>query len=536
MSAPARWSPATVATAAAIVALPLGQLAAIDFDRTAVLTFLPALWLGRDALAASWQRLPLRPWLALWIAGALLFSVLLSPHPAPATTMAANWLLLGAVGLLARGLVARDPADGRRLLGALAGGALVGSVVAMGGWLLAGGGMLPLYAHHRIFGLHLIGGAVASVALLATATPSLRGRLVWLIVGGVVWAGLLWSGGRAPVLAVLAALGGWIALGSSALRRQLLLAIALLLPLGLALSALLWTDQPELGWWHAWNRGGAATAPGETAVARFTSTRSEFWSSALGHARERPWIGRGPDSYRYLTPKLDGQQPHNFLLQLLLDLGIAGAVPVLLALGGLAWRGTCQTAGARGENAGAPWLAVAAASTLAGLLDGVFYHVLPLASLVLGLGLVAAAPAVAPAATRRRWGLSLPAAALVALVVHAIEFRWQFIEAPPDTPQDWRARLVRAWPSTTLGLPRWLDRWRAENPAATLAWATWAQDHSPSANFFHLYAAQLLLEKGDRPAAEHEFRAALAKAHWSLQPDLRALLRAHGFTETPDPH
>jgi O-antigen ligase len=535
MSAPARWSPATLATAAALVALPLWQLATIDFDRTAVLTFLPALWLGRDALAAAWQRLPLRSWLALWIAGALVLSLALSPHPAPATTMAANWLLLGTVGLLVNGLVARDPADGRRLLGALAGGALVGCVVVMGGWSLAGGGLLPLYAHHRIFGLHLIGGAVASAALLATVSPARRGRVAWLAVGGVVWAGLLWSGGRAPVLAVLAALGGWIAVASSALRRQLLLAVALLLPLGLVLSALLWTDQPELGWWHAWNRGGAATAPGETAVARFTSTRSEFWSAALGHAREHPWIGRGPDSYRYLTPKLDGQQPHNFLVQLLLDLGIAGALPVLLALGGLAWRGSRQALGARGENGGAPWLAVAAASTLAGLLDGVFYHVLPLTSLVVGLSL-AATPTTVTTVTRRRWGLALSAAAIVVLVVHAAEFRLQFIEAPPDTPRDWRARLVRTWPSTTLGLPRWLDRWRTENPEATLAWATWAQDHSPSANYFHLYAAQLLLEKGDRPAAEREFRAALAKAHWSLQPDLRALLRAHGFTETPDPH
>lgn len=517
--------------AAALIVLPFLQALPIDLDRTAPLLLLPALWLGRrelGAAVASWGEA--KPWIQLSLGLTILgvaLSVMFAVHQAPALVMAATWVVLGAAAVLASRLVQLHPGAGRRLLAGIAVGAAAGTVAVWLLWSGQGGGRMPLYAHHRHLGLHTIAGAVATTVLLLRAEGR-AARLGWFAAGALTWGGLLWSGGRAPLVAVIGSLAAWFWLQPGPGRTRLAQWSAAQLAAGLALSAAFWTTQPELGWWHAFRRTASATQT--RSVSQLTSTRNEFWREAAAHAASTPWLGRGPDAYRYLVPKLDGQQPHNLVLQLWLDLGLVGGIPALALLAGgivagaKAWR--------KGGDPEADWAAMLIALAAAAMLDGVFYHVLTLlpASLALGIVLRPVASEVTPASTMftRVLPTTAVAVATAVLAVHAALFHALAVAAPPAGPRTVAARVLRGFPSTTFGLWTWLDAWHRTSPDEALAWARWAQAHAPNPALFHIRAAQYLLIREDRAGAEAEYRAALAKVHWTARPQVAGMLRDMG--------
>jgi O-antigen ligase len=529
MSAPARTaSPkAAICIAVALVALPFLQALPMDLDRSGGLVLLlPALWLGRVELAQALARMRVGPlWLKLLAALAVVataVSVGCAHQLAPALVTASHWVILAAGALIAGQAVANDATAGRRMLAGLALGTAAGTLAVWVWWVLDGRGAVPLYAHYRHLGLHTLAGAIASTALIAQAEAARGRRIFWLVIGSVTWGGLLWSGGRAPVLAVVIALGLWMVFSPAALRKKLVAGTVLQLVAGLALSAAFWTPNPALGWWHAIGRTASAASVGS--ASGLSSTRTDFWRATAQRALDSPWVGHGPDSYRFLTPKLDGQQPHNVALQLWLEIGAVGAL-ALLILAAAVWDHAWRRANLALAMIPQAWLAVLVASVVAGMLDGVFYHLVAFlpAMLAFGvaIGLVTKSAAPAPASSVPRLVLTL-AAAVVAL--HMGVFYALALGAPP-APDAWTARGVRLFPSTTFGLWRWLDRWQQTSPADVLPWARWAQAHSPNPVYFHVYAARVLVARGDRPGAEAELRAAWDKAHWTMRPSLDAMLR-----------
>lgn len=513
--------------AAALVLLPFLQALAFDFDRCgAMVLLLPGIWAGRVELAQALARIQAGPvWLkfSAGLAGiAVLLSVVLARQFAPALVTAASWVMLAAAGLIAGQCVANDASAGRRLLAGLALGTAAGTLAVWALWVLSGRGAVPLYAHHRHLGLHTLAGAVAGLALIVHKDFYRAGRIFWWVAGVITWGGMLWSGGRAPVLAVALAVGLWLLLGPALLRRKLLGSAALLLAAGLALSAVFWTSNPELGWWHAISR--TAKAAGTGSVSQLSSTRTEFWSAVVPRAQEATWLGHGPDAYRFLTPKLDGQQPHNLVLQLWLDLGVVGAVPLLILLAGVLVVGWIRAVAAAAAMPLA-WLAVLTASVVAGMLDGVFYHLLAFlpAMLAFGVALGLVSNLAPPARNSPAPKVVLGAATAVTLLHMGVFY--SLAVGPPPAPTDWRALGVQTFPSSTFGLWRWLDDWQQTHPGDVLEWTRWGQEHSPNPIFFHVYAAQVLAARGDRAGAEMELRAARAQAHWSMRPALDTMLR-----------
>ena len=512
--------------AAALVALPFLQALAFDFDRCGTLVLLlPAIWAGRVELAQALARIQSGPvWLKIFSGlscAAVLISVVTSRQFAPGLVTAASWVFLAAAGLIAGQCVANDATTGRRMLAGLALGTAAGTLTVWALWILTDRGAVPLYPHPRILGLHTLAGSVASVALITQKDVHRAGRGFWLAAGIITWGGLFWSGGRAPVLALAVALGLWMLLSPAPMRRALLRTTMILLFAGLVLSAAFWTSKPDLGWWHALGRTATAATAGS--ASQLSSTRTEFWSAVVQRAEGSPWIGHGPDSYRFLSPKLDGQQPHNVALQFWLDLGVVGAVPLLgllFALLVIGWRRAVSAAAVIPQA----WLALLTASIVAGMLDGVFYHLLAFLPAMLAwgvaLGLVSnlAPPARVSNTPRVIIGL-----ATAVLVLHLGVF-YVLAVGPVPAPTDWRATGVRVFPSSTFGLWRWLDDWQQTHPADVLEWTRWAQEHSPNPIFFHVYAARVLAAQGDGKGAEMELRAALAKAHWSMRPSLETML------------
>jgi len=126
----------------------------------------------------------------------------------------------------------------------------------------------------------------------------------------------------------------------------------------------------------------------------FGSGRLQVWGGTLQAIAASPLFGAGPDGY-WLSGCCGRTllQPHNVVLQLLLDIGLVGC-SILLLLIGCAVRRLGPTR-ARVERVLASPTRVVLAGLLGsylayGLIDGLFYHPLPLMHFALFSGLMAA--------------------------------------------------------------------------------------------------------------------------------------------------
>jgi O-antigen ligase len=523
----ARAHQAAWAVSAALIALPFLLLLPIDYDRIAPLALVPAILLGwRCWLKVRSDRID-TVLLTLTITAALL-STGLGPHPAPSTVSLASWAWILAAAGVVRGCATAGRAS-RTILFGIAAGASLGCLAVWLTWSLrSSSGVFPFYGHSRIFGLHMMVGVTSSLALLLGSAQTRAERLVTTTMAAVTFGGLFWSGGRAPIAGVATGLVILLWRGPSRDRMAILRWASIAGIAGLGLSLLQWTPEKHMGWWTAVERTAAATSLNE-----LSSTRLDFWKITWQAIFDRPWLGQGADAYRFLTPKLDGVQPHNWILQLLLDFGLVGGTAAgAWLLRQIAIGLSTQPRQSSADNLQLGAAAALAACTVTGLLDGVFYHAVILVPTALLAGLAggqrqpdlqdkALATTVASPTARVKVGLSavLAAAALVLGLHSYLVFQLRYA-TPPRTPNVLSARVLKRFPSTTIGLDRWLERWKQQDDLTALEWARWAQPRSAGPAPLYVFAAVICADHDDFAAADHEMEMALKTAHWLSRPAL----------------
>ncbi len=501
-----------------VLTLPLLQLFPMDFERTAApLAFAPALlfgWKRWSAEAGYWLAHSRVRLIAGLAAGVIILSTVFAAHPAPALVQVAHGITLVALALLASGLSRAEPRAAGWILLGIVGGGLFGAATLAWPWLVHSDPRNAptarfhwLYPHLRHSGLHLL-PAAAIVPLLLLCTPNRLARAgLWL--GAICLAtALIWSGGRTPLLGIGAAAGIalWHAHGTQ--RRGVSLAYGLVFAAGLAASTLFWTNNPELGWWRAWQTSVSASGANE-----LSSSRLDIWRACARFIADSPWLGYGPDGYRFLNPKMDAQQPHNALVQCALAVGIPGLLLGLALLARLLNR-PVRPDGKPPSTTRLAAVAVIAALAAAGLTDGSLYHVLCTHAFALAAGLILSSLGKEPRDTTEspaaHWRLRsvcfTMGAATIVLGLHA----WLFhqVSGPISlAPTSATARILWVFPSTTFGLDRSLEAWADREPETALVWARWAQRHSAYAWLFHLRAARILAKEGRTDEALAEFQA-----------------------------
>lgn len=506
------------ALAMALAVLPFLLHLLIDTDRAVPLAFLPAVWLG-------WKiSKPARDtdrWLLIWAVIAMLITTAFAPHAARALVMvsAVGWTVAGA--LVARNLAGSTAAI-RLVLSGIVAGAVVGVVMVRLG-IGADRMGFPTYWSARLLGAHQFAGALASLGLLIVIPPVQRAcKLLAIAATVMTWTGLAWSGSRAPALGLAVALLLWFWRGTPAERRALLLWVPALSIAALALSYPLGTPYAQLGWRDAFTRTAQATSI-ETA----SSERSLFWSATWRHALISPWIGHGADSYLYIHPSQNGNQPHNALLQWFHEYGLFGAVPLTV----LVLRGIMGLFAGETSSAVRPfriWTCAALGGAAAyALFDGVFYHMIifmPVA-VIAGFAIGQQNPAGTPSNTVRTCmiGRALLLAALALLLLHNGLYL-MLIKGRNIAPDSAPARLVRAFPSTTYALRNWIDPWRATQPDVAMEWIKWAEEAAIEQGAFHVYAAQIYIWQKDYKSAEVEMLRCLDKVHHLERPDVLAVI------------
>lgn len=509
--------------AAALVGLPWSYRVEWDSNRVAVLTFVPALvagWrlVGRSAnefLRAS----PVIAGAALIFGASILVATAQTNHLAASIVAAAGWTLTALVALLVRQQIRENARATLRLAGALA---LSGALATALHWLRWRSGehiQTAFYVYYRLMGLHALGSAFAAVVMVYhTRTAPLASRLIWVVVGIVAWGGLLWTGSRSPLIGLGVGLALWWILFRGAGRARLAGCVALLALSGLAVSYAFYSPDRGIGWWHVWER----SVPTQDAKT-LTSNRSDFWAGAADHVAASPWFGYGPDAYGFLTPPLEGAQPHNVVLQVLLDVGAVGALALLGLVIVVLWR-AAQTPPA-GEGVPREWLGLAVASLVSGQLDGYFFYPLALLPSVVAFG--ACAAAVARPAVEDRGAFALAAGASLATAVLAFHV-WLFqqvVHRPaPATPDALVARAWRIFPSATYNVDFWIDAWEKPFPAEALAISRLASRNAQAPDFFRVKTALILARRGEHRAAIAELERAHAEAGPAHRPVIEKLL------------
>lgn len=512
-----------IALALTMALLPFLLHLPIDTDRAIPLFLLPAIWLAWK-LTRPITRFDYG--LLVWTLVAMISSALCSAHVARALVMtsAVIWTIAGA--LTARKLATSWPAVRLGLIGMLA-GAVIGVVMVR--WGVGAQSMFfPTYWSARLFGGHQFVGCLAGLGLLIIPPEKYRLKPLVILATAIAFTGLAWSGSRAPVAGLAVFIGLWFWKGSSNDRRALWIWVPLLSVAGLVFSYPLGQPYPQLGWWDAFQRTVHASG-----VESISSDRSKFWQVVWNHIGQSPWIGHGADGYRFIHPSQNGNQPHNMLLQWLLEFGLFGAIPIILGL----IRGLAPLQQARvspeptAGQSGNIWAAAALAGALIyGCFDGVFYHMVIFMPVAVIAGFAWGrrplpmnhAPIGWVDRGRGLFGYILVAAASL-LVLH----NWLYLKLLKDhtvQPQSIPAKILRGFPSVTYGLQNWTEAWRPTRPELAMAWIKWAQTVSTEQNIFHAHAAQIYLYEKNFEAAEAELWQCLHKGPAVEQDDILKLI------------
>lgn len=224
------------------------------------------------------------------------------------------------------------------------------------------------------------------MVIAAWAVLALRGRFreLALLVFVLATAMLLWSGGRG---AFASACVGILCLRLRFGLRNHAQSWRWLFIAGLAaflLSALFPVQLPGMGWMSALLRTG-----GGASVDEMSSGRLEIWSALLPYIAERPWFGWGGEAFHALMPNEWVLQAHNGGLQLILEWGGIGLMLTSFGIGIVLFSGMRALYQGAGADQSPPTLVLGVSLVLSllslSVVDGVFYHGLPLAFLMIGL-------------------------------------------------------------------------------------------------------------------------------------------------------
>ncbi len=511
-----------------LLALTFGTLLHIDFDRViamlCVAILLPFVPRGN---AARGQGDSTNAALAWGVALVVVINLISTKHVALALVGAAALAGVWSIAIFTKKITERE----QRQEWLFAAMATSGAISTIGVWLmLAISGkseVLPLYIHPRLMGMHLAATSIAAVVWLHFSPLKGKARLAQWLVGIVSCAGMLWSGGRSPMLMLGTGLFFLFWCTEKSQRKTLIIQSVFVLLAGAGLSIANGNDTMGLGFLNAVQRSYEVTN-----ISQFTSTRSDFWAITWEYIKQSPILGHGPEAYRFIEPRLDGHQPHNWVLQWLLDAGVVGGILFATLVFRIVRNGFKAPAGPQQK-----WSRAAAAGLIGGLagglFDGYFYHAQIHISLAVFAGICLAAGCPGQANSKEAMAAQGPSYAfahrlllgLAACIVltHSYLVIVLSSDRPIPSPDSPQAKLVRAFPSWDFGLQRWLEEWAKTDKAVAIEWSDWACENGTTPGFFHYYSAVQYMRLGQFQIALERTQAGLRACHRSLRPYLTSL-------------
>ncbi len=332
---------------------------------------------GVPAAAAGWLFLA-------WLAAASI-SVALSAQPIQALIRQAEWVCHALFAFTLWRHLRRHPRHVKWILVMIPLGFFLVGLVLVAFWFSLQEPArhnwwngTPFFPHVRYLGYY----ALAALPFCAAPLLNLGARAAWrdhlpaLAAMTFCWTFLFWTGGRAAAGSAVVglALVVWFAAGRQRIRVAGAAALAALA--GGWLSTLFQVSDPRMGFFASIERTTTAAS-----INTLSTGRLGIWTETLHAVREHLWFGLGPEGYRYLDPKPFGVHPHNVLLQFLVEWGLIGAA-LMLALLALVFHRSFvllrRETVPRQKTARVAAFALLVAFTVHSLVDGLYYHAVPL--------------------------------------------------------------------------------------------------------------------------------------------------------------
>jgi O-antigen ligase len=252
----------------------------------------------------------------------------------------------------------------------------------------------PFFVNARHFAHQ---GFFAASAAVAVALADKRFRTAGVLLTMAALFGIIMFGSRGALLA-------WILFVAAAAglvpNRRTLVMVGLPSIVGALLLALVAEQQNWLNTFSLLDR--AISRAGNTLSALYVQDRIEIWRDSLTAIAQRPILGFGAEGYqtsRCCNPNL--VDPHNSILQILLEFGTLGLVSLVTASIAVFWPRVREivfrTPRLERDPIEATTLAILAGFAGFSLIDGLFYYPIPLVHLALVCAVLLATPAVAVA-------------------------------------------------------------------------------------------------------------------------------------------
>ncbi len=331
---------------------------------------------------------PLGGWLFLAWIGFATVSVVLAVHPVPALIRHAEWMTHVLFAFTLWHYLQRHPDTVKILFLIIPVGFLLVGLNMAGAWFtlpnprdynwLEG---IPLIGHARHFGYYGLATLIAGGGLLLGFGEKMTWPKRLLALGGLAlcWGFMFWAGGRAAIGSAVLALAFIVWFAGKGRRAELAGIFIVAAALGLWLSTFFAVNNAYMGFLPSLERTATATTAG--GVNGFTTGRMVIWSAALSSLEGHWLFGLGPDGYRFLEETHYGIQPHGMPVQILVEWGLVGAIPFLLLLGLIFWKGLVYLRQERDpllRSARITAFALIAGCTLHSVVDGLYYHAQPL--------------------------------------------------------------------------------------------------------------------------------------------------------------
>ena len=321
--------------------------------------------------------------LATWIAVGVATSLFVSPIPAIAVRWTVLWIIHLLFGISVAYLCTRNMRPGDFVICYLFGFLLYSLIFlayVIGNW------SRPIdWVHYLPGAIHIrhvaiYAAAMTGLSLGAMAAVRSRFGLALAISLATIGFGLgLWTGARGMILSVIGATVLAAAL-VPAMRTLRVLGSAAL-GLGIALAATAWLPVPNA------QMMGVARQVAATTEREMTTGRLQIWSNVLDAIGRNPIFGYGPGQMPAVAPFYSMGQPHNLVLQVLLDWGLVGFACVVVA-SFYYLRRAIPVVREEGELLAAPATAMLSLLLLS-MLDAAMFHVLPLSIFAACAGMIA---------------------------------------------------------------------------------------------------------------------------------------------------
>lgn len=190
----------------------------------------------------------------------------------------------------------------------------------------------PLFRHIREVGWFAAIGFAFSTNQYLSATSCKRfdaNNIFWASVAIASLSLILWTGGRAVIFSAFVCL--CLLLARNFHRSPIAIRTALRLAL-MVVCSLLIAKSLTVAEWNGLDRilgttySITTTTPGQVSADSLTTGRAHMWSAALNAVKDNPLLGLGPNGYSRILPRLYGMQPHNIVVQVLVEWGVIGAL------------------------------------------------------------------------------------------------------------------------------------------------------------------------------------------------------------------